>query len=72
MDAAIAPKVLRPAIISSRTLAMAFLVLLFSFLLGWATLSILLVDPVPVVPCRSCAKCSCPKLSGSLRCGCPR
>lgn len=27
---------------------------------------------VPLKPCSTCASCKCPKLLGSISCGCPR
>jgi hypothetical protein len=30
------------------------------------------VNDVPLKPCSTCAKCACPKILGSVSCGCPR
>lgn len=30
------------------------------------------VSEVPLKPCQSCATCLCPRLQGSISCGCPR
>lgn len=27
---------------------------------------------VPIIPCKTCAKCECPKTLGALKCLCPR
>lgn len=72
MNAAIAPKLPPSQGIPGRTVAFLFLALLFAILLGWTARMVLSIEPVPIVPCRSCGqKCSCPKLSGAIRCGCP-
>lgn len=51
----------------------ALLLILFGILLGWAVTTFLSVQPVsvPLVPCKTCAeKCPCPRLAGTVRCGC--
>lgn len=30
------------------------------------------VNDVPLKPCSTCAACACPKILGSISCGCPR
>ncbi len=48
------------------------LALLFALLFGWAARSIVTMQPVPLVPCKRCAeKCPCPRMAGTIRCGCP-
>lgn len=50
------------------------LAVFFMLLLGWATKSIMSIQPqpVPLVPCKRCAsQCPCPRMSGAIRCGCP-
>ncbi len=57
----------------SPKLVFMILALLFAILVGWTARSLSAMKPVPVVPCRTCAeKCSCPRLTGTIRCGCPQ
>lgn len=59
--------------LSYRTAGIILLALFFAFLFGWTAKSLMSIQPVPVVPCRTCAeKCPCPRLTGTLRCGCPQ
>lgn len=56
---------------SPRLLVAALLTILFLTLFAWTVTSLLSIQPVPLVPCRTCAeKCPCPRLSGTIRCGC--
>lgn len=58
---------------SPRILVVALLTILFGILFAWTVTTLLSIQPVPVplVPCRTCAeKCPCPRLSGTIRCGC--
>lgn len=56
-----------------------FLIMIFVALLAFALGAIftsLLANPspgVPLNPCKTCGStCGCPRLSGSIRCGCPQ
>lgn len=53
----------------------AFLVLAFMMLAFFASRAAVRTaapSEVPVVPCRQCSTCSCPRLAGATQCGCPR
>jgi hypothetical protein len=55
-----------------RLILTILLSLLFALLLGWSAKSIVSLQPVTLVPCKRCAaQCPCPRLSGTIRCGCP-
>lgn len=49
-------------------------VALLAFALGTIFSSLLMSRPaVPLNPCKTCGQsCGCPRLSGSIRCGCPQ
>jgi hypothetical protein len=49
--------------------------LLFILLLGYAASYVKSVQPqpVPLNPCRTCSNgCPCPRMAGTVRCGCPQ
>lgn len=57
----------------SSLLLPTLLMILFGIILGWVAHSFLSLKPisVPLVPCKTCAeKCPCPRLAGTIRCGC--
>lgn len=49
------------------------LAVIFMLLVGWSTwLASRPQETVPLNPCRQCAnQCPCPRMNGSVRCGCP-
>lgn len=61
----------RARFVVSALLALAFILL--AFFAGRVTVRAAAPgNEVPVVPCRQCNGCACPRLAGSTLCGCPR
>ena len=56
----------------SALLAVAFILLAFFAARFTAARAAAPGNEVPVVPCRQCNGCACPRLAGSTLCGCPR
>lgn len=59
-------KLLVPALLAAAFITLAFFAARFGLRSAAAG------SQVPVVPCRQCSSCSCPRLAGSTLCGCPR
>lgn len=61
----------RARFVVSALLALAFILLAF-FAARFTARAAAPGNEVPVVPCRQCNGCACPRLAGSTLCGCPR
>lgn len=51
----------------------ALFILLLGYAASYVNVKSVQPQPVPLNPCRTCASgCPCPRMAGTVRCGCPQ
>lgn len=57
---------------SNRKMLWALVFSLLAVVVGMGIVRMAPSSEVPIVPCRTCSSCVCPKTLGALKCLCPR